>query len=124
VRDHFLKITDEYNKPWCLNKDGRIGGFSLWLHSEDEIHLTNLILIDEFKNIGIGSVIMQKLCDILKELKYQWLTLQVDRDNYHAQHIYTKQGFIKESDCLEYKGLGSKHSYLYTRKPLFLIKPL
>lgn len=56
-------------------------------------------LYKEYRNRGIGTALMRKMLELLKELGYKKASLSVQKDNY-AVRMYEKVGFktVKELD--------------------------
>lgn len=57
------------------------------------IYLSHMIVKDEYRNRGIGSIIIDYLIDYAKRLGYEEISLGVDTDNLNARHLYEKKGF-------------------------------
>jgi len=66
-------------------------------------------LFKEYRNKGIGSLLMQKMILYMKEKGYKQTSLSVNKDNY-AVRMYKKLGFEviheNEEDCLMLLKLG------------------
>ncbi|MDV2683990.1 GNAT family N-acetyltransferase [Alkalihalophilus lindianensis] len=61
--------------------------------TDKRIYLSRMIVKEEYRNRGIGSIIVDYLIDYAKNLGYEEITLGVDTDNLHARHLYEKKGF-------------------------------
>ncbi len=59
------------------------------------IYLSRMIVKAEFRNHGIGSIIIDYLIEYARELGYKEMALGVDIDNHNARHLYQKKGFTK-----------------------------
>lgn len=57
------------------------------------IYLSRLIVKSEYRNRGIGRVIVDYLMKYAKLLGYQEISLGVNIDNISARHLYAKMGF-------------------------------
>ena len=49
----------------------------------------------DFRHLGIGTKILEKLISISKELKFNSITLEVNENNKNAIKLYEKFGFEK-----------------------------
>ncbi|OZM57725.1 GNAT family N-acetyltransferase [Lottiidibacillus patelloidae] len=77
------------------------------------IYLSRMIVKEEYRNRGIGSIIVDYLIDYAQQLGYEEMTLGVDTDNINARHLYKKKGFTTvlyfgEDDYGEYVKLLKK----------------
>ncbi|MCM3757529.1 GNAT family N-acetyltransferase [Sporosarcina aquimarina] len=57
------------------------------------IYLSRMIVKEEYRNRGIGGIILDYLLDYAQQLGYSEIALGVDTDNLHARHLYEKKGF-------------------------------
>lgn len=60
---------------------------------DKRIYLSRMIVKEEYRNRGIGGIIVDYLIDYAKELGYEEISLGVDTDNTNARHLYEKKGF-------------------------------
>jgi len=59
----------------------------------DEGHITNIAVHPEFRQIGIGSMLLEGLISISKREDIAKMTLEVRKSNTAAQSLYMKYGF-------------------------------
>ncbi len=57
------------------------------------IYLSRLIIKAEYRNRGIGGIIVDFLNNYAKELGFEEISVGVDIDNIVAKHLYEKKGF-------------------------------
>lgn len=84
-----------------LENDEFIGEGSLVFKNNDpdytipdkRIYLSRMIVKDEYRNLGIGSIILDYLIDYAEKLGYKEISLGVDTDNLNARHLYENKGF-------------------------------
>lgn len=69
-----------------------VGFAGIW-KSIDDVHITNIVVKKDFRKNGIGSLLLQKLILLTKELKFKELTLEVNSNNDPAKKLYLKFGF-------------------------------
>lgn len=62
---------------------------------DKRVYLSRLIVKAEYRNRGIGNIILDYLIDYAKHLGYKEISLGVDIDNLNAKHLYEKKGFTK-----------------------------
>jgi diamine N-acetyltransferase len=60
---------------------------------DKRIYLSRMIVKEEYRNRGIGGIIVDSLIDYAKQLGYEEITLGVDKDNLNTRHLYEKKGF-------------------------------
>jgi diamine N-acetyltransferase len=77
------------------------------------IYLSRMIVKEEDRDRGIGSIILDYLIDYAGKLGYEEVSLGVDTDNLNARHLYEKKGFtnllcIGEDEYGEYVKLLKK----------------
>ena len=73
--------------------DGRVVGYAGMWSVCGEGHITNIAVHPEYRQVGIGSRLMERLIDIAKEEGISWMTLEVRKSNLVAQRLYKKYGF-------------------------------
>ncbi|WP_332069764.1 GNAT family N-acetyltransferase [Pseudoleptotrichia goodfellowii] len=68
-------------------------------HIDNETPSLAMSLFKEYRNLGIGTVLLNELLSELKIRGYLKVSLSVQKDNY-AQKMYKKAGFkvIKENE--------------------------
>lgn len=65
------------------------------------IYVSRMIVKKEYRNQGIGGIILDYLIEQARVMGYSEMALGVDIDNYNAIHLYQKKGFntlIKEDE--------------------------
>lgn len=65
------------------------------------IYVSRMIVKREYRNQGIGGIILDYLIKQAESMGYKEMALGVDTDNYGAIHLYKKKGFttvIKEDE--------------------------
>lgn len=62
---------------------------------ESYIELSSIGVLPEAKNEGVGSKLIQKLCNMADPDKFEYIKLETDRDNNEgANHFYQKNGCV------------------------------
>lgn len=73
--------------------DGMVIGYAGMWGVLDEGHITNIAVHPEFRNMGVGSLLLQGLIDRARERDISRMTLEVRKNNETAQRLYRKFGF-------------------------------
>lgn len=71
-----------------------VGYAGIWI-AIDIAHITNIVVKKDFRNSGIGSLLLQELIAMCKNLNLLELTLEVNENNSTAIGLYEKFGFEK-----------------------------
>lgn len=95
------ELMNKSSKYIVARFDKKIVGFAGIWFSVDDVHITNIVVRKSFRNMGIGSKLLEKLIDLTKE-NYKALTLEVNTKNIYAQKLYNKYNF---------KNLGIRKKY-------------
>ena len=97
--------SGEADKAVVAEIDGKVVG-AAWArimndygHVDDETPSLAISMYTEFRGQGIGTALMQKLLEILKDCGYEKVSLSVQKENY-AVKMYKKTGF----EVVEEKG--------------------
>lgn len=96
------ELMNESSKYIVVRYDNEIVGFAGVWFSVDDAHITNIVVKKSFRNMGIGSKLLEKLIDLTKENYKASLTLEVNTKNTYAQKLYNKYNF---------KNLGIRKKY-------------
>ena len=75
--------------------DGKIIGFigARVVPEKNSVHLSNLGVFITYQRQGIGSNLVKRLAELMRQLGLDSLTLEVKRNNLPAQAMYRKLGF-------------------------------
>lgn len=57
------------------------------------IYISRLIVKKEYRNQGIGGILIDYILEEIKKMGYKEATIGVDKDNLAALHLYKKKGF-------------------------------
>jgi len=67
---------------------GKIFGYACFWFVDSEAHLLNLASHPEYRNGGVGSLLLQQVIDSSRKEGVQLITLEVRRSNYRAISLY------------------------------------
>ena len=59
----------------------------------DEADIMNIVVRKDFRNIGIGTLLLENLINLSKDLDLNLITLEVNEKNSSAIHLYENFGF-------------------------------
>ena len=81
---------------WTRILSGEVKGYGNLDEDTPEFAIS---LYKEYRNMGIGTALMRRMLELLKERGYKRASLAVQKDNY-AVRMYKKVGFkiVKESE--------------------------
>ena len=89
------ELENENSKYIVAKINNEIVGFAgIWI-AIDVAHITNIVVKKDLRNIGIGSLLLQNLIQMCKNLDLAELTLEVNQHNSKAIKLYEKYGFKK-----------------------------
>jgi len=72
------------------------------LDPENEIIWLGICVLPDYKGMGFGNLMMEKLIGKAKEHNVDKIDLTVDKDNLHAIRLYEKFRFAKTDDYHSY----------------------
>ncbi len=89
-KDEAFYIVAEVNGKLVASSDVRkLGGY------EKHVGVVGIVVKKDFRDLGIGTKIMQTLENKAKERGLKVLTLSVFASNKRAIHLYEKAGFVQ-----------------------------
>lgn len=92
--------------------DGVVAGYGGMWHVITEGHITNIAVAQNFRGMGIGNALVQKLIQTGEELEMLGITLEVRVSNQPALHIYKKNGFVLSGVRKEYYEDNKEDAYI------------
>ena len=83
-------------EAWDINK--LIGLVSMYVNEESTSsgYITNVSIINEYKNRGIASNLLKKCIKYSKDINLNWISLKVNTKNVSAVNLYNKFNFMEE----------------------------
>ena len=88
--------------------DGTLAGFTQLypifssLSAKKAWVLNDLFVCREFRSQGVASKLIQQSLAFCKNAGAEWVSLQTATDNFTAQQLYQKLGFIQDTQFLNY----------------------
>ena len=74
--------------------NNEIVGFGGIWKSIDDVHITNIVVKKNYRNLGIATQIINRLINIAKNSNFTSITLEVNEKNIPAIKLYKKFNFI------------------------------
>ena len=116
ISDNLEEKFDEFWKPSILKselenpnshyvvaiEDEEVLGFAGIIVSLDDSEITNIVVRKDIRKKGIGTMLLEKLIEMSKDLKKDSISLEVNEKNYAAIKLY---------ESLDFKALGSRKKY-------------
>jgi ribosomal protein S18 acetylase RimI-like enzyme len=102
-----IALRDPDYELWVAEVDGEIVGFiDLWIihdfcHGGKLSYIQNLYVTPEYRGLGAGSQLLQKIIERAKEGGALEIHVVTEFDNERAIQLYRKHGLTKESLQLE-----------------------
>ena len=84
------KINDEFVGEIAYVLDMKDSDYTI---TNKRIYISRLIVKKEYRNKGIGGILVDFILEKVKEMGYKEATIGVDKDNMSALHLYKKKGF-------------------------------
>ncbi|AZA79509.1 N-acetyltransferase [Chryseobacterium sp. G0186] len=99
LADETIEAIDRYifNSDIYLLNDGSgdIAVMALHQNNDTELEVKNIAVIEDYRNKGIGSILMNKAKEIARENGYKTLTVGTSDTGLQQIRFYEKNGFIK-----------------------------
>ena len=86
--------------------EGEIIGFGGFWQVIDEAHITNIAVLEDYRQSGVGQKIMNAMLTLALEKGCVGMTLEVRGDNQPAINFYQKNQFTREGRRKDYYGPG------------------
>ncbi len=85
------ELENGKSKYFVAKQENEILGFAGVLPIIDEINVMNIVVKKNKRNLGIGSLLLEKIINFSKN--YASITLEVNEKNIPAINLYKKYGF-------------------------------
>jgi ribosomal-protein-alanine N-acetyltransferase len=82
---------EEYKKPFVLEVNGKLAGYTFVWTIADEVHINNFAIHPSFRRKGLGLKLISFIFDEFQEYKKYFL--EVRKSNKAAINLYQKSGF-------------------------------
>jgi len=92
-------LKTELQNPFSTYIIAKLGkeilGFAGIIDTVDQMEITNIVVKKNYRNKGIGNILLNKLISISKEINKNEIILEVNENNIPAIKLYEKNGFKK-----------------------------
>lgn len=91
-----LKQELQYSNSYFIvakNNDDKIVGFAGIKAIVDNADIMNIVVRKDIRNQKIGSILLNYLINLSKQLALKSITLEVNENNFIAIHLYEKMNF-------------------------------
>ena len=104
TRDDFLRELTENKLAlyFVARYNGKIVGYAGMWHVVTEGQITNVAVLQDYRNKKIGSKLIDTIVKTAVEREMLGITLEVKISNYTAQKLYTIYGFKPEGFRINY----------------------
>ena len=96
TKDGIIEALDNRTKFYVFEKDGKVLGYVGVSVILDEGYITNVAVLPEYRELGIGKALMKKLDDLAKLENLSFISLEVRTSNQRAISLYEKFGYKTE----------------------------
>lgn len=80
---------------WIMHYDGTPAGYAIQMQILDEAHLLNISVLPQLQRRGLGSLLLDHLCESARRFGATQMFLEVRESNHTAQALYRKWGFTQ-----------------------------
>ncbi len=88
------EMKEAYSHFYVAVSGDQVIGYYGFLHISDELHILNVAVHPEFRERGVGSLLMSDLTERALALSARALTLEVRESNLAAIRLYERAGFV------------------------------
>ena len=113
----FFHLTREAPVVSSGKGDLILGFGGCWIMA-DEAHITELAVRKEYRQQGVGQLLLLSLIELGLKRRAHMATLEVRVSNLPAQQLYTKFGFDKTGIRKAYYSDNREDAYIMTTPPL------
>ncbi len=89
--------ANPYVKLYTYSVDKNIVAFIQYEDIYDRFELDNIYVLEEYRNKGIASILIEFMINDGKNKKITNITLEVREDNVKAINLYKKYGFVEKA---------------------------
>ncbi len=103
-KDAFVQeiTANKFARYFTARVNGMVAGYAGLWKVYDEGHITNIAVHPEYRGIGVGSLLLEKMLQMAKDDDVTSMTLEVRKSNVVAQNLYSKYGFLVEGSRKAY----------------------
>lgn len=87
------ELNNNNSLYFVAKKENEILGFVGILINVDFTEITNIVVKKDFRNFGIGKMLLEKIIEETKKINKQMICLEVNENNESAINLYKKYRF-------------------------------
>ena len=87
------ELLNDNSLYFVAKKNNEIIGFVGILLHVDFTEITNIVVRKDFRNLGIGKILLEKIIEETKKNKKDYIFLEVNENNLNALNLYKKYKF-------------------------------
>lgn len=89
---------------------GYVGSYSVL----DEVYITNIAVLKEYRKNGAARALLKKLCDESEKCEKAFVTLEVRKSNFPAISLYESEGFTLSGERKNFYEKPCENGLIYT----------
>ncbi|MBY7141980.1 GNAT family N-acetyltransferase [Virgibacillus sp. NKC19-3] len=98
-KDNLIRELDQSNYHFLfIQNNNEVMGYGMYTIQPSFLKMERVYILDQYKGLGAGSAFMQYVENVAKEMKKDFLCLEVLSDNQKAIRMYEKKGFRSSSE--------------------------
>ncbi len=109
------ELENEMSKYIVAKENDNIVGFAGIIVLPDDIEITNIVTKKSERKKGIGKLLLEKIIEMSRETKKEFISLEVNEKNEIAINLYKKFNFEKVALRKKYYN-GTDDAIIMTRK--------
>ena len=109
------ELENEMSKYIVAKENDNIVGFAGIIVLPDDIEITNIVTKKSERKKGIGKLLLEKIIEMSRETKKEFISLEVNEKNEIAINLYMKFGFEKVGTRKKYYN-GTDDAIIMTKK--------
>ena len=87
---------------WLMRDGKQLVGYAVMMRILDEAHLLNISIIPERQHAGLGSLMLETLCDEARSHGVARMILEVRESNAVGRAFYQRHGFLRIGERSDY----------------------
>ena len=107
------ELENKNSKYLVAKIDNEIIGFAGIKIILDEADIMNIVVKKNFRNNGVGSLLLKNLIELSKDLNISSISLEVDETNIVAINLYKK---------FDFKEIGNRKNYYKNNNAILMSK--
>jgi N-acetylglutamate synthase and related acetyltransferases len=120
LHEFYTQYDPLRDRVWICEHDQKIVGFLLLMHRSEKVaQLRFLILLPEFRGLGLGKLLLEKYMAFLRDSNYQSAFLWTTHEQVAAASLYILFGFklTEEKESSDFGKSLTEQRYDFHNKP-------